>query len=146
MESYDPRESRYVFPVQYALEFLHIEQGDLKTAQVLKQGMKTGEIRDENFFLMVHQVTERDFQAVIGAFGQPIPLVHDLGVPVAKVPEGAEATFGYELTRLSEFATHRRYEEGRMLLTPEEAEDVLLMAEQILTWVRAQVNKKLSLP
>lgn len=135
-----------MFPVQYALEFLHIEQGDLKTAQFLKQGMNTGGIRNENLFLMVHQAIKKAFQAVIGAFGQPIPLVHDLGVPVAKVPEGAEATFGYEPTRLSEFATHRRYEEGRMLLTLEEVEDVLLMAEQILTWARAQVNKKFSLP
>ena len=136
-----PRDQERMFPKEYAAELLRIAQGDLKTAQFLLDGMKSGLIRDENLFLMAHQSIEKALKAVICAYGQPVPLVHDLGVLVAKIPLQSEPAFGYELTQLSEFATRRRYEEGRMVLTLEEAVDVLKTSADLVRWAEAQVQR-----
>lgn len=42
----------------------------------------------------------------------PVPLVHDLGALLAKLPDGTQPDAGYELTRFNDFAGVRRYEEG----------------------------------
>jgi HEPN domain-containing protein len=139
-----PMNQEKIFPEQYALELIRIAQGDLKTAQFLLLGMKSGQIREENLFLMAQQSIEKALKAVICAYGLPVPLVHDMGVLVAKIPAQSSPRFGYELTQLSEFATHRRYEEGRMSLTLVEAEDVLKTNEEIIQWAEAQVKSKVT--
>jgi hypothetical protein len=48
--------------------------------------------------------------------------------------------FGYELAGLSEFASIRRYEEGALTLTHEEAADVVSKTESILQWAQKIVQ------
>ena len=47
-------------------------------------------------------------------------------------PKESVPGFGYELTQLSDFATRRRYEEGRVVLTIKEAADVLKTSAEIV--------------
>jgi HEPN domain-containing protein len=136
-----PRNQERIFPKDYAAELLRIAQGDLRTAEFLLEGMKLGRIRDENLFLMAHQAIEKSLKAVICAFGQPVPLIHDMGVLVAKIPKDSAPGFGYELTQLSDFATRRRYEEGRVVLSIEEASDVLKTSAEIVQWAESQIKR-----
>lgn len=48
---------------------------------------------------------------------------------------------GYEVSRLSEFATVRRYEEGALEITLEEAQDVLDIARKVLEWAKGEESK-----
>jgi hypothetical protein len=61
-------------------------------------------------------------------------MVHELGVLVGKIPASADLEFGYELASLSEFASFRRYQEGVLILSLEEAQDVVAKTESILLW------------
>jgi hypothetical protein len=67
-------------------------------------------------------------------------MVHELGVLVGKIPASTNMEFGYELAGLSEFASIRRYEEGALTLTHEEAADVVSKTESILQWAQKIVQ------
>lgn len=66
--------------------------------------------------------------------GQAIPLVHDLGILLARLPEDLEPDFGYELADLDEYAGIRRYEEGRMALEMADLDAMDTMCEKVLLW------------
>jgi HEPN domain-containing protein len=128
-----PRKSERLFPPGYASELLRIAEGDLATAQFLLNGFDL-DIRQENLFYMAQQAIEKGLKAALCHAGKPVPLVHEIGALVAKLPDEVQPPFGYELGRLNEFAASRRYEEGRVSLTKEEAEDVLATARAVLDW------------
>lgn len=136
-----PRNQEKVFDPKYADELLRIAEGDLATARFLLGGFDAG-IRPENLFYLAQQSIEKALKAVLCGLGRPVPLVHELGALVAKMPEDVQPVFGYELGRLNEFASTRRYEEGRFSLTREEAEDVLLVADTLLAWAKSVVASR----
>ena len=68
-------------------------------------------------------------------------MVHDLGVLVAKLPDTLEPEFGYELSGLDEYATVRRYEEGRYELRDDELEEIRALSERVLSWARSVVDR-----
>ncbi len=57
-------------------------------------------MRNENYFYLVQQVLEKLMKAVLVHQQLPVPLVHDLGILLAKIPRNIEPPFGYEVNRL----------------------------------------------
>ena len=135
-----PRDQERMFPKDYACELLSIARGDLGSTRVLLRGFEAGEGRPENVFYSAQQVIEKCLKAVLCARGVPVPLVHDLGVLLGKLPEDTNPTFDYRLVQLTPFATIRRYEEGRVVLDLDEAKDVLALAERVVTWAAGVVG------
>lgn len=129
-----PRDQERRFPVTYAAELMRIAFGDLASAGHLVDALGSGDGRAENAAYLYQQAIEKALKAVLCARGLPVPLVHDLGVLVAKIPSELEPDFGYELTGLDEYATVRRYEEGRYGLSEDELAEIGRLARQILGW------------
>jgi HEPN domain-containing protein len=119
------------FLPSYAFELLRIAASDLESAEIL-QASKKG--RKENIFYHIQQSCEKSLKAALVSLELPVPLILDLAALVAKLPDSVERPFGYELGELTQFATIRRYEEGEMILTAEEAAQGILLAKTILAW------------
>jgi HEPN domain-containing protein len=126
-----PSKQERLFERGYAKELMRIAQGDLKTAEALAP---LREVRIENAIYHIQQAIEKGLKAVLIAKELKVPLVHDLGVLIGKLPEDAEPPFGYELQQLTEFATIRRYEEGEWKITKEELESTLVIGRKMLAW------------
>ncbi len=139
LNSMNARQQEKKFKKEYAIELLNIAEGDWYSAQDLLNSSKG---RIENLFFLVHQAIEKSVKAYLCWLNQPIPMVHDLGVLVAKIPTHLEFPFDYKLNELNDFATIRRYEEGVVELTKEEAESALRLAEDVQVWVREKVLSK----
>lgn len=128
------------FEPAYGSELMAIAQDDLRTARFLYKGLMQGEIRGENLFYMVQQAIEKTLKAVLMHLEQPVPMVHDLGILLAKIPQEQEPPFGYEINKLSEFAAIRRYEQSGLSWGVEEAEEALALGNQALDWAQGIVN------
>src|SRR5262245_47097049 len=100
----------------YAPELLRIAQGDLDSAKGLSK-VKMG--RRENVLFHVEQAIEKGLKAVLCHKESPVPLVHDLGVILARFPHGLEVPEADKMLDLSQFAAIRRYEEGKAEITEE---------------------------
>ncbi len=138
-----PKNQERTFKKEYARELLSIAEGDLGSGRVLFQNFGQEKSRAENVFFLCQQAIEKALKAVLCAYGLPVPLVHELGVLVSKLPDESAPHFGYELGALTEFAATRRYEEGVLVLTREEAGDVVQNAEKILEWAEDQISTQL---
>jgi HEPN domain-containing protein len=135
-----PKNQERIFEVSYAVELLHIAAGDLSTAQTLCEALAAGKaLRTENIFFHAHQAIEKSLKAFLVKNGKAVPFVHELGSLVAKISTYHEIPFGYELSQMDSFATVRRYEEGRVLLSLAEASAVVQTAADCVTWVTAYV-------
>ncbi len=137
-----PSAQERLFKPEYSKELLQIAEDDGRTAEFLLEGLKLGRIRGENFFFIIPQVLEKTLKSVLVYKKVPVPLVHDLGVLLAKIPRDCEPPFGYEISRLSEFAAVRRYEEGSLIWGEEEAEEALELSNIALNWASALINQK----
>jgi HEPN domain-containing protein len=135
-----PSKQEKIFKPEYAPELLKIAAGDLGSAEILLKNFSAENSRAENIFFLAQQSIEKSLKAVLCALRLPVPLVHELGILVSKLPESANPPFGYELTSFSEFATVRRYEEGALILTYEEAVDVLEQARVVCAWAKSIVK------
>jgi HEPN domain-containing protein len=135
-----PSKQERVFKPEYSDELLKIAVGDLGSAEVLLKNFCAENSRAENIFFLAQQSIEKSLKAVLCALQLPVPLVHELGVLVSKLPASANPPFGYELTALSEFAAVRRYEEGALVLTHEEAVDVVKQARIVYAWAESIVK------
>ena len=125
-----------IFKKEYAKELLKIASGDLGSARILCEHFSNTSGRAENIFFMCQQSIEKSLKAVLCALGLPVPMVYELGVLVEKIPASADLEFGYELVSLSEFASFRRYEECALIISLEEAQDVVAKAESIQLWAQ----------
>lgn len=126
------------FAKSYAKELLNIGLQDLQSAQFLAQ--QKG-LRVENVFLLAQQALEKGLKAVLCWREAPIPFVHEIGVLVAKIEAlNIVVPFGYDLNSLSEFATVRRYFEGKEDWSTEEVKQVLTQVESAMTWCQSKIN------
>jgi HEPN domain-containing protein len=96
----------------------------------------------ENIFYLAEQAIEKSLKAVLCHLGEPISMVHEIAALIAKFPESCDLPFGYELDQLSQFASIRRYEEGKVKLTKEEQTAVLQTSSEILQWAKKQILGK----
>ena len=130
------RQQERRFDPEYGRTLLDIAEKDFSTARFAESGVQSGEVRPENVLFLYQQAIEKLLKAVLCRLEIPVPLVHDLGVLLAKLPEDAQPEVGYEINRLNEFAGVRRYEEGGILYEPEDLEDARALTEELLAWAR----------
>lgn len=122
---------KQLFPREYANELLKIAQGDLDSAVGLSKA-NTG--RPENIVFLAQQSVEKSIKSVLVHLQIAFPLVHDLGILIALLPDDKMPPEGFALTELNPFASARRYEEGQLPLTKEEIEAVLSATQQVAQW------------
>lgn len=106
-----PKSQEKLFLPEYANELLAIALGDLNTARAIKIQSASG-VRLENALYMVQQCIEKSLKAVLVSQKIAVPLVHDIGAFLAKLPPDLQPPFGYELVDLNQYASVRRYEWG----------------------------------
>lgn len=128
-----PRKQEKIFTKQYAPELLKISKGDLESAKALA---KAGTGRAENVCYLVHQCIEKALKAALVWKQISVPLVHDLGALIARVPSDANLPFGYELISINDYAAIRRYEEGSSAVTPEEIQALLKLGDTAIQWAQ----------
>ncbi|AGH96067.1 HEPN domain-containing protein [Pseudobdellovibrio exovorus] len=124
---------KQLFPKEYAQELLRIAEGDLASALALSK-VTTG--RPENIVFIAQQAVEKYIKSVLVHLQIAFPLLHDLGVLVALLPDDKMPAEGFELMELNPFATVRRYQEGDIPLTKEEIEASLKVARNIAHWAK----------
>lgn len=126
-----PKKQEKIFSPEYAKELMEIAFGDFHSAIAIQ---KSPTARLENAFYMIQQAIEKSLKAVLVSKKIPVPLVHDLGILLAKIPNDLKPPVGYELSDLNQYASIRRYEIGHFQLTVEEFEIVINKAKEILEW------------
>jgi HEPN domain-containing protein len=130
-----PKKQERLFSTEYSKELLTIAQGDLFTAIAIQNSENA---RLENAFYMVQQCIEKALKAVLVSKKIPVPLVHDLGILLAKLPNELNPPFGYELSDLNQYASIRRYEIGQFQLDKEEVKLVIEKGQEILDWCKSK--------
>lgn len=123
---------KQLFKPDYSFELLRIAEGDLRSAQELRSALKLG--RAENVAYLAQQSAEKALKAVLNFHRIPFPLVHELGILVALLPDRMQPPGSFSLSELNPFATVRRYEEPTADLTSEELDACLRSAEQVYAW------------
>jgi HEPN domain-containing protein len=126
------------FKKEYAKDLLKIAEGDLKSSLVLSRSQDG---RPENILFLAQQSVEKAIKALLVHQEIAFPLVHDLGILVALLPDPLIPPGGFDLIQLNPYASVRRCEEGALPLTSEEIHIALDMAEQVLVWVREKVER-----
>ena len=131
-----------LFKTEYATELLGIADNDLVAARALRTASG---VRPETTLLMVQQSIEKSLKALLCHRGQAVPQTHDLDVLIDRIGQAGIALpallVDSDFGDLSNFATLRRYEEGRGIIGPEELEAALELAEEVLIWVRGAIKK-----
>lgn len=128
-----PNLKKRLYKKEYSKELLKIAAGDLDSAVALSKA-KSG--RPENIIFLVQQSVEKYIKAVLVHLQIGFPVVHDLGILVALLPDDKMPPEGFGLTELNPF-TVRRYEEGQIPLTTEEIEMALTTAQKVADWAKA---------
>ncbi len=131
-----PRKIEKLFKKEYSAELLRIAVADLASAKILAQHGG----RAENSIYHAQQSIEKALKAVLCDKGIPVPLVHDAGILVAKLPDNLSPPGGYSLSDLTPYATVKRYEEGVYEITQEEHLTALSLADEVLEWARKQIT------
>lgn len=83
---------------------------------------------------------EKSLKAVLVHHGIAVPLVHDLGVLVASLPEASRPRRGFELIDFNDFAALLRYREGKAILEASDLETAIVVAEELLHWAEKIVG------
>ena len=136
-----PKHQERRFAKRYAETLLSIAEGDFRTARFAQTGVDAGEVRPENVFFLYQQSIEKLLKAVLCHLERPVPMVHDLGVLLAKLPDETQPGVGYEIAGLNDFAGIRRYEEGSIAYEPEDIDDARALTEELLAWARSIVSR-----
>lgn len=136
-----PKNQERRFEPEYARTLLRIAKEDFYTAQFAQKGVASGEVRPENVFFLYQQAIEKLLKGVLCHLEIPVPMVHDLGVLLAKLPEETQPEAGYELSMLNEFAGVRRYEEGALVYEDEDLEDARSLAQELIAWGDAVIGE-----
>jgi HEPN domain-containing protein len=120
-----------IFKPEYAEELLGIAHSDLVTAKAL---INAKGVRPENTLFHVEQAIEKALKAVLCSKSLPIPLTHDLNLLIDRLAPIALPPGGYALNDLTPFATIRRYEEGKFLITGDDINNSVSCADAVLAW------------
>ena len=132
-----PRSQERAFDRGYAPELLRIAEQDLSSGTFAAGGVRSGRVRPENVLFLFHQCIEKVLKVALVHLDIPVPLVHDLSVRIAELPDEHEPAFGYELLALNEIAGVRCYEEGGMVYEEADLDDARVMAHGIVAWGRS---------
>ena len=128
-----------LFKRDYSHELLSIAKGDGASAKALAREKGFG--RPENIVFLVQQSVEKALKAVLNYHQIPFPLVHDLGILVALLPDEKAPPGGFDLAQLNPYASVRRYEEPTAELTDNEIEASLVAMDAVLVWAEKQLKE-----
>lgn len=128
-----PSKQERLYEKKYAAELVRIANGDFKCAQALAS-FSPHDIRIENAFYLCQQAIEKALKAVLIVNEIAVPMVHDLGTLLSRIPKHCEPPYGYELLDLNQYAAIRRYEEGYWEPSSEDLAVVLKKTEAMLQW------------
>lgn len=95
----------------------------------------------ENIVFLTQQSVEKSLKALLVHEQIAFPLVHDLGVLIALLPDQLIPPAGFNLIELNPFASIRRYEEGQMTLNEDEIKAALKAGADVIKWVESKLNK-----
>lgn len=126
-----------LYEKEYAHELMGIAEEDLKAAFIL---WKAGVKRKENVFLLAQQALKKALKAVLCFQGEPVPLLHEIGVLVDRLPESLSPPFSNEFNSLTEYATIRRYLEGREMRDDETVGAALESIQRALEWCQSTLG------
>jgi HEPN domain-containing protein len=135
-----PSKQERLFEKKYAEELIRIAEGDYKSARILAAA-ELKDIRIENAFYLCQQAIEKSLKAALVVNEIAVPLVHDLGSLLSKIPKNCEPPYGYELLDLNQYASIRRYEEGHWHPSADELRMVLEKTEIMLDWARLVIGE-----
>ena len=121
---------------EYSLELLKIARGDLGSAKDLLGGSLG---RPENIFYLSQQAIEKAIKAVLCSSGIALIHTHDMEALVNQLPQDQLPPDSTQLFSLTEFATVRRYEEGFVILGPDDLKNIVNLAERIIDWATAKI-------
>lgn len=130
---------KQLFPKAYAQELFKIAAGDFSSAKILFEANSHG--RDENIVFIAQQSVEKSVKAVLVHLQIAFPMVHDLGILVALLPDDKMPPGGFALTELNPFASVRRYHEGDFPLTKDEIQASIEIAQKVIKWAQDIVSK-----
>ena len=125
------------FEKSYAEELLRIAAGDLASARTLHAGSGG---RPENVVFHAQQVMGKSLMAVLVHLGIGVPMVHDLGVLLASLPEATRPQRGFELIDFNDYAAIHRYREGRAILESSDIDTAIAVACEVLTWATQTIG------
>lgn len=131
-----PRRQEKLFKPEYAHQLIKIAQADHESAVILANHGA----RRENSIYHAQQCIEKSIKAVLCWKSIPVPLVHDAGILVARLPGELTPPGGYDLSDLTPFATVRRYEEGVFDVSDEEIQNALDLSKQVLDWALLHIK------
>lgn len=127
-----------LYQKEYARELLAVALEDLEAGKVLAAA---GLSRKENILFFAQQAVEKALKAVLCWQEKPVPLTHTLELIIDRVAQcGLSVPYGEELADWTQFATVRRYEEGKFDFTEEEISTVLSAAAEVLSWCRSSIR------
>lgn len=121
------------FKKEYAFELLKIAEGDLETTKVL---LAASIGRKENVCFNAQQAIEKSLKAVLCFLELPIPFTHNLDILMDRLPSGLNINNSENINELTEYATIRRYEEGKFELDSEDLKKAYELAEITLKWAQ----------
>lgn len=127
-----------LFKKEYAKELLRIAKGDLESAKLLSKHISSG--RPENIVFLAQQAAEKAIKAVLIHLQISFPLVHDMGILIALLPQDKMPPGGFALTELNPYASIRRYEEGPLPLSKDEIEVSLQASEDVAVWAEEIIS------
>lgn len=132
-----PRNRETLFKKNHAKVLLGIAAADLEAAKVVLES-QVG--RKEIAAFLAQQSIEKSIKAVLISLEIPVPMVHDAGVLVAKLPNQFTPPRGYDLSELTTYATVLRYREGDSALSHDDAKAIVEIAASVLNWAKTLVT------
>lgn len=126
-----------LFKKEYAHQLLLIAQSDLRCAKILAESK---EERKVNTLYLAQQSLEKAIKAVLCWNGLPIPLSHDIGILLTKLPDSIQCPINPELNDLTQYATIKRYLEGFEIDTNEEVVHIIHEVESAIEWCQLKIK------
>ena len=130
----NPRHGEKIFPKEHCKQFLIIAEKDLESAKVLRHS-KQGRI--ETVLFLIQQSIEKCLKSVLCYGSIPVPMIHNLGALVAKLPQEYSPPYGYDLDQFNDYAGRLRYEFGTGSLPEEEIDAGMIIGENMLIWAKS---------
>lgn len=134
-----PKVGERNFEKKYALTLIGIAKDDYFAAAALA---KNSRARKETALFLIQQCIEKSLKSVLCHLGLPIPLVHDLGALVGKMPDKIHPPFGYELARFNDYAGILRYERGSEKISSKDVTAALKIGKQVYSWANKIIGNR----
>ena len=128
-----------IFKKEYAPELFRIALNDLVAAETLA---KNPEVRRETVFFQAQQSLEKALKALLCFHEKSVPMTHDLSLLIERLGEALTPKLSLDLVDLTDFASIRRYEEGKFIISNEELVATLKTIKSVLNTIKVTMKLK----